>query len=153
MKGRNIPDAAFYALFYGSLAGIAAGFVMFKAGQAGHGWLTTAGVTLAVLSLIPLSISGIIAYVKDAGRQRTRMEKITLALHCISGLGSITAITLMAKGTRFETGSQLAWASLLLWMITTILYLASDKIGGRNGNNENAPGYAPDQPGAERSDQ
>lgn len=152
MKGRNITDAAFYALFYGSLAGIAAGVLMFKAGQAGQGPLSTAGVTLAVLSIIPLAISGIIAYVKDAGRQRTRMEKITLALHCISGLGSITAITLMAEGSRFETGSRMTQASLLLWTMTTILHLASDKIRGRNGNNENAPGYAPDQPSVERAD-
>ena len=56
------------------------------------------------------------------------------------------------EGTHFETGSRLAQAALLLWMMTTILYLACDK--SRIRNDENPSGYAPDcrpEPETERT--
>ena len=158
MNRWNIPDPALYAMLFGSLSGIAAGMLMFKIGQetTGQDWLRFAGITLAVISLIPLSISGIAAYKKDAGRRRTGMEQIALALHCISASGAITAITLIAEGTHAETGGRLAQAALLLWITTTIIHLAYDKIRTRNGNDENRDDYVPERrtkPEAEQGEQ
>ena len=145
MNRWNIPDPALYAMLFGSLSGIAAGMLMLKIGQetTEQDWLRFAGITLAVISLIPLSISGIAAYKKDAGRRRTGMEQIALGLHCISASGAITAIALITEGTHHETGGRLAQAALLLWITTTIIHLAYDKIRACNGNDENRDGYAP----------
>lgn len=139
-----IPDPALYAMLFGSLSGIMTGMLIFKIGYeaTGQNWLPIVGVAAAAVFLIPLAISGIIAYSKEAGRKRAGMEKIVLALHCISCSGSIAAITLITEGAHSETGVRLAHAALLLWMSTTIIHLAHDNIRNRNGNDENRDGYA-----------